>query len=244
MLNKLIYIRIALTGGSLNINNNNDAMRTILILNPKGGSGKSTLATNIASHFSIKGKNVTLADCDPQGSSQDWLSARSNSQSSINGAVLKKDRLEIPKETEVLIMDTPAGITDNRLTKFLSQAQTMVMPIIASPIDIRAAERFLDELFSLKGSINNKIKIATVANRVREDTLAAAKLEHYLNHIKLPNGKKLPFMTMLRASQNYIRAAERGLSIFELAPSKTYYDREQWDPLLRWLNSNRSLPNK
>ncbi len=219
-------------------------MRTILILNPKGGSGKSTIATNIASYFATQGKNVTLADCDPQGSSQDWLAARSESRDLINGAVLKKDSLEIPKGTEILIMDTPAGVTDNRLNKFLSQAQTMVMPVIASPIDIRAAERFLHELFLLKGTINNKIKIATIANRVREDTLAAAKLEHYLNHIKLPNGKKLPFMTMLRASQNYIRAAECGLSIFELAPSKTYYDREQWEPLLRWLNSSRSLPNK
>jgi chromosome partitioning protein len=116
------------------------------------------------------------------------------------------------------------------------------MPIIASPIDIRAAERFLNELFSFRGSINNKIKIATIANRVREDTLIAAKLENYLNNIRLPNGKKLPFMTMLRASQNYIRASEQGLSIFELPPSKTYYDREQWAPLLRWLNSKRSIP--
>lgn len=219
-------------------------MRTILILNPKGGSGKSTLATNIASYFAIKNNKVTLADCDPQGSSQDWFAARSDAQNPINCAILKKDRLEIPRGTEVLVMDTPAGVTDKRLNKFLGQAQTMVMPIIASPMDIRAAERFLDELFSLKGTINNKIKIATVANRVREDTLVAAKLEHYLNHIKLPNGKKLPFMTMLRASQNYIHAAERGLSIFELAPSKTYYDREQWEPLLRWLSSSKSLPNK
>jgi chromosome partitioning protein len=219
-------------------------MRTILILNPKGGSGKSTIATNIAGYFATQGKNVTLADCDPQGSSQDWVAARSETKELINCAVLKKDSLEVPKGTEVLVMDTPAGVADGRLNKFLSRAETMVMPILASPIDIRAAERFLDDLFSLKGTINNKIKIATVANRVREDTLAAAKLEHYLNHIKLPNGKKLPFMTMLRASQNYIRAAEKGLSIFELAPSKTYYDREQWDPLVRWLNSNRSLPNK
>jgi chromosome partitioning protein len=219
-------------------------MRTILILNPKGGSGKSTIATNVASYFATQGKNVTLADCDPQGSSQDWLAARSDSKDTINCAVLEKDRLEIPQETEILVMDTPAGVTDSRLSKFLSQAQTMIMPVIASPIDIRAAERFLDELFSLKGSVNNKIKIATVANRVREDTLVAAKLEHYLNHIKLPNGKKLPFMTMLRASQNYIRAAEQGLSIFELAPSKTYYDREQWEPLLHWLNNSKSLPNK
>jgi chromosome partitioning protein len=217
-------------------------MRTILILNPKGGSGKSTLATNIASYFALKGKNVTLADCDPQSSSIDWLAVRPESRDTINSSVLKKDRLDVPKGTEVLVMDTPAGITDKRLTKFLCQAQTMVMPVIASPIDMRAAERFLEELFSLKGTVNNKLKIATVANRVREDTLVAAKLEHYLSHIKLPNGKKLAFMTMLRASQNYIHAAERGLSIFELAPSKTYYDREQWEPLLRWLNSSRSIP--
>jgi len=219
-------------------------MRTILILNPKGGSGKSTIATNVACYFAMQGKNVTLADCDPQGSSQDWLAVRPESRDKINCAILEKDRLEIPQETEVLVMDTPAGVTDKRLSKFLSQAQTMIMPVIASPIDMRAAERFLDELFSLKGTVNNKIKIATVANRVREDTLIAAKLEHYLNHIKLPNGKSLPFMTMLRSSQNYVRAAEQGLGIFELAPSKTYYDREQWEPLLRWLNSNKSLPKK
>ena len=47
---------------------------------------------------------------------------------------------------------------------------------------------------------------------------------------------------MLRATQNYIKAAERGLSIFEFAPAKTAYDREQWEPLVRWLNSVRSMP--
>ncbi len=219
-------------------------MRTILILNPKGGSGKSTLATNIASYFSIRGKKVTLADCDPQGSSQDWLHVRPATQAPIHGAVLEKDSLHIPQDTEMLIIDAPAAIGGKRLGTFLGQAQTMVMPILASPVDIRAAARFMHTLFSLKGKINNKIKIATVANRVREDTLMAAKLAFYLDTLKLPNGKRLPFITLLRASQNYIHAAERGLSIFELPPSRTYYDREQWRPLLRWLGSRNSLPNK
>ena len=219
-------------------------MRTIIILNPKGGCGKSTIATNIASYFAIKGKKVTLADCDPQGSSKDWLSVRPDIYSAINGIVVNDDRLKIPRNSEVLIIDTPAAVAEKRLSKYLRKAQSLIMPIIASPIDIRAAEKFLEELLSFKGTINNKIKIATVANRVREDTLIAAKLEYYLDNVKLPNGKKLPFMTMLRASQNYIHAAERGLSIFELPPSKTYYDREQWAPLLRWLNSKRSLPSK
>ena len=144
----------------------------------------------------------------------------------INSAALHKGSLKIPEQTEFLIMDTPAGISDALLGKFLGRAETLVIPVIASPIDIRAAERFIELLFALKGSVNNRIKIATVANRVREDTLIAAKLEYCLDNLRLPNGKKLPFITMLRASQNYIRAAELGLSLFELAPSKTYYDRE------------------
>lgn len=217
-------------------------MRTIVVLNPKGGCGKSTLATNIAGFFAQHDHTVTLADCDPQGSSQDWLAARPASCKPIHSAPLTNNALQIPEDTEILIFDTPAAIDDERLKKYLSQAQTMVMPVIASPVDMRAAERFLKELFTLKGTINNKIKIATVANRVREDTLIAAKLEHYLQNITLPNGKKLPFMTMLRQSQNYIRAAEQGLCIFELPDYKTYYDREQWDPLLRWLTSKKSLP--
>ena len=59
--------------------------------------------------------------------------------------------------------------------------------------------------------------------------------------LTLPGGGKIPFMTMLRASQNYILAAAKGMTIFELPPYKTIYDREQWKPLLSWLSSDRSI---
>ena len=124
-------------------------MRTIVVLNPKGGCGKSTIATNISAYFAQKGKKVTLADCDPQGSSQDWLSVRPESAGTIYDAALSKGSLQIPEDTEVLIFDTPAGVDDERLNKFLSQAQTMIMPVMASPVDIRAAERFLKDLLKL-----------------------------------------------------------------------------------------------
>ena len=217
-------------------------MRTILILNPKGGCGKSTLATNIAGYFALQGKRVALADCDPQGSSRDWLKVRPEHLSRIESVRVKDGKLEIEKSTEILILDSPASLHDKKLVKISRAAQTVIIPVLPSPIDMRAAEHFLGELFSLKNKIGRKIKIATVANRVREDTVVAAKLEHYLEKLKLPNGNKIPFMTVLRASQNYINAAEKGMTIFEMAPSKTCYDREQWEPLLRWLNSNRSIP--
>jgi chromosome partitioning protein len=217
-------------------------MRTILILNPKGGCGKSTLATNIAGYFAQQGGRVALADCDVQGSSSDWLRVRPGHLPGIECAQLKDGKLQINKNTEILVMDSPAGVHEQRLINITRPAQTIVIPVLPSPLDMRAAERFLQELIGLRNRINRRIKIATVANRVREDTLAAAKLEYYLDKLRLPNGARIPFMTVLRASQNYIHAAETGMTIFELAPSRTCYDRVQWEPLLRWLDSKRSIP--
>ncbi len=218
-------------------------MRSILVLNPKGGCGKSTIATNIAGYFATEGKRVSLADCDPQQSSADWLSVRPESAAEIKLAPVKAGKIDVPRRTEILIIDTPAALHGKKLANYAKISQTIVMPLMPSPMDIRAAEHFIEELFSLRKLINRKIKVATVANRVREDTLAAAKLEDYLDKIKLPSGHKLPFITMLRATQNYIKASERGLSVFEFAPAKTTYDREQWTPLVRWLNSVRSMPS-
>jgi len=217
-------------------------MRSILVLNPKGGCGKSTLATNIAGYFAAEGRRVSLADCDPQQSSSDWLSIRPESAANIKTADVKAGKIDVTIRTKILVIDTPAAMHGRKLANYARVSQTIVLPIMPSPLDIRAAERFIEELFSLRKLIDRKIKVASVANRVREDTIAAAKLENYLDKIKLPSGHKLPFITMLRATQNYIKAAERGLSIFEFAPAKTTYDRVQWQPLLRWLNSDRSLP--
>ena len=216
-------------------------MRTILVLNPKGGCGKSTLATNIAGHYATRGRRVALADCDPQGSSRDWLRARPAELAPIAGVEAHDGQLAVPAETEILIMDSPAGLHDDRLVRIMRPAQTIIIPMLPSPIDLRAGEHFLAELVRLKNRLQHKIKIATVANRVREDTLIAARLEKFLEKLTLPDGRRIPFMALLRASQNYIQAAASGRSIFELQAYKTSYDREQWAPLLRWLHSSRSI---
>lgn len=217
-------------------------MRTILVLNPKGGCGKSTLATNIAAYFANQDRRVAIADFDPQRSSLDWLSRRPSTVPEIGIAAPHDGRLSAPRGTEITIIDSPAGIHGKKLANFVRSSETMVIPLLPSAMDMSAAERFIEELYSLRRLINRKIKLATVANRVREDTLSAAKLDDYLNNIKLPGGRKLPFITVLRNSQNYVKAAEKGLGIFEFAPSKTIYDREQWQPLMSWLSSSRSIP--
>jgi len=218
-------------------------MRTILVLNSKGGCGKTTIATNLAAYYAVQGHKVTLADFDPQGSSTDWLAGRPEKRPKIGGiAVWSPSHARVPRGTEFLIMDAPARTHDKTLANLLHRAESVVMPVLPSPFDMRAAERFLGELFELRKIVDTRVKLAAVANRVRDNTRAAVALEAYLDTLKLPNGRKLPFLTMLRASQNYIRAADQGLSIFEFAPFATMQDREEWAPLIRWLDSPRSVP--
>tara|TARA_B100000676_G_C18008833_1_gene805422 strand:+ start:659 stop:1318 length:660 start_codon:yes stop_codon:yes gene_type:complete len=219
-------------------------MRSILLVNPKGGSGKTTLATNIAVYYALRGNRTTLLDMDPQGSATDWLAERPETRAAIHGIYAADGGSRVPRNTDVLVMDAPAGAQGRDMSELLRRSQTALIPVIPSAIDMRALARFYDELVGLSRVVNQQIRIATVANRVREASPNRVLLEDYLRKLKLPDGRKLPFTTVLRQSQAYIRAAERGLGIWELAPSLVAHELELWQPLIRWLNSKRSLPDK
>jgi chromosome partitioning protein len=210
-------------------------MRTIMLLNRKGGSGKSTLASNIASYYASEGKSVVLADFDPQGSSMDWLAARPADRPPITGIAAWKDPVRHSRDTDVMIMDVPAGLHGKDLTDMVRRAETLIIPVLPSPIDIRAASHFIADLLTVGKVSREQTRLAVVANRVKENTLIFHRLEKFLKSLKIP------FIATLRDTQMYIHAEERGLGIFELAPSSVEHDLEQWKPLIRWLNSKRSM---
>ena len=211
-------------------------MRSVLILNAKGGCGKSTLATNLAGYYASKGRRVVLADFDPQESAMDWLAARPAERPAITGIAAWRDGFRVPKDTDWVIIDSPAAVKGRELSGLVRRADSILMPLLPSAMDVRAANHFIGDLNAVRKVVNREVRVATVANRVREHTLAAVELEDYLARFSLPNGKPFPFLAALRATQNYVWAAERGLSIFEFAPVRTLPDREQWVRILRWLS--------
>ncbi len=212
-------------------------MRHIMVINAKGGSGKTTIATNLASYFASKNKNVAIIDYDPQGSSLDWIAARSSAKQPIQGIAGFKPKGEKPqRKTDIVIMDVPAALHGAELTKLVRKAQTILIPVLPSPIDMRAATHFISELKKSAPVSQKKAKLALVANRAREITNIAWELEEFLSK------QKIPYLTMLRDNQNYVRAAERGLGIFEMGPAATAVDRDQWEPILKWIKSKRSQP--
>ncbi|MBT3012628.1 MAG: AAA family ATPase [Candidatus Thiodiazotropha sp. (ex Lucina aurantia)] len=206
-------------------------MRTIMLMNAKGGCGKTTIATNLATWYADEGKKVALADFDTQQSTIDWLEARKDYEGipDIQAINAVNEPVRPAKGTDLLIMDAPAGVHGKAINKMLLRVDTLILPVLPSPIDMRACSRFLTELLSSGRVSKNQTRIGIVANRAKEQTRIYHDLETYLGHLKIP------FITHLRESQNYIRSAEKGLAIFELAPSQVYKDVILWDPLFKWL---------
>jgi chromosome partitioning protein len=208
-----------------------------MVLNAKGGCGKSTLATNIASYFANEGASVALADYDPQRSSLDWLERRPADRPEIAAVAGFEDGLRrAPRTADILVIDAPARSHGAELTDLVNHAETIVVPVLPSTIDMQATSTFLNELKAVGKVERKQAKIATVANRVRDNTLIFDDLDEYLTTAKVP------YVAALREAQNYVRAYTRGLGIFELPEYLAWPDWDEWEPLTAWLRSKRSQP--
>ena len=212
-------------------------MRHILVTNAKGGCGKSTIATSLAAYFASEGYATALVDYDPQASALTWLAQRPEDYAPITGVPGYESGLRgVPRTAEYVVIDSPAGTRGKDLTELVRKAETIVVPVLPSPIDITAAERFVEELLEVGKVAEKKAKAALVANRVKENTLIFEELDSVLSRLKVP------YIASFREAQNYIRAYQRGLGIHELPPYLAWPDWEQWDPLIEWLDSKRSQP--
>jgi ATPases involved in chromosome partitioning len=200
-------------------------MRTILVVNPKGGCGKSTIATNLAGYYATKGVSVTLVDLDQQRSSYQWVMSRPESAPKIKVVTEQQENYDCKR----VIYDCPAQIHIGRTTDLINESDVIVMPINPSVIDHRAAFKFIfDVRGMIRADVCKKIQIGMVANR------SNTAFNSYNELQKFSTMMQTPVITSLRTSQNYVIAAEAGLSIFEMPQSKVTIDKEQWKPLSYW----------
>lgn len=212
-------------------------MRHIMVMNAKGGCGKSTLATNIAAYFADAGYAVALADYDPQRTSLDWLDRRPGNRPEIAAVAGFDGGLRhAPRSADYIVIDAPARSHGPELTELIRHAETLVLPVLPSTIDIQATKVFLKELKSVGRVDRKEAKFGVVANRFREYTLIWEELDDYLA------AARVPYVAALREAQNYVRAYTRGLGIHELPEYLAWPDWEQWEPLVKWLKSVRSQP--
>ncbi|EGK71654.1 Putative cobyrinic acid a,c-diamide synthase [Methyloversatilis universalis FAM5] len=208
------------------------ALHSVLIANPKGGAGKSTLATNVAGHWASQGARVMLGDIDRQQSARHWLALRSPLLSPISTWDIEPEQpARPPRGTTHVVLDTPAGLRGKRLEAMLKMVDRVLIPVQPSIFDILATGDFLTELAEHKRVAAKRVRIGIVGMRVDTRTRAAQELERFCA------GLDLPVLTYLRNSQLYVQAAAHGMTIFDLSRARAQVDREQWQPLIDWLDS-------
>ena len=219
-----------------------DNPHKIVILNPKGGCGKTTLATNLASVFALRGARPTLIDCDPHGFSMGWLQKRPENRPSIYGlrgyasdpGVAASPRLEVPNDSSIVIVDLPAAIPHETLHAYTYLADSLLIPIQPSEIDVYTATRFIAELLLDVRLDRNERRLAIVANRVRSRTKSYQMLVRFLSSLKIP------MIAALRDSQVFMHAAAQGIGIAEMPAHKIRNDIPQINAVVSWLDKRRA----
>ena len=220
------------------------APRKIVILNPKGGSGKTTVATNLAAWCATHGGATALMDYDPQGCSTRWLANRPEDRPAIYGIaayrlnqhVTRAWQLRTPPGTRFLVVDTAAAVAPQRINEYTRGAHAIIIPVGATDIDIHAAAGFISDLLLVAKEDRAQGRVAVVANRVQQGTVARGRLLRFLDTLAIP------CLTVLRDSQVYAHAAQLGLGLHEFRPHQVRRDLEQWAPLLAWIERRCNPP--
>lgn len=212
-------------------------MFRILIANSKGGSGKTTVTTSLAGYFARSGRRTSLMDCDPQGSSSAWASQRAAHLAPVNAFTSNNPShgltpgwmLRVPANTEVLLIDTPAGLRSYEFEQFARHADALVIPVVPSPIDLRATLVFIDMVRKLDVVRAGRMRVAMIANRLRERTNSAKQLDATLDRLTEAA------LIRVRDSQVYVSLANLGQSVFDNDSAAVRTHRDDWKTLLEWL---------
>ncbi len=216
-------------------------IRRVLVVNAKGGCGKTTIATNLASYYASQQRHAVLFDYDPQGSSMQWLASRDEERFPIHGvAAFRKPtsgmtrtyQMRMPAETERVILDAPAGVHGMPMIDLVREADTIIIPVLPSPIDIHAASHFIKDLLLVAKVRARGVRVGVVANRVRKNTKVYQSLRRFLDSLHIP------FVAYLRDTQNYVQSSEEGMGIHELNANRIQQDRAQWKKLIQWIEED------
>jgi chromosome partitioning protein len=210
-------------------------LHKIVVLNPKGGCGKTTLATNLASFYALRDSPPTLMDCDPQGFSTRWLDQRPHYRPIIHGVNASEHiarradmfKLEVSLDSDTVIFDLPGNIGYDKIHAITYNADSVLIPVLPSAIDVYSATRFIAELLLVT---QRRRQLAIVANRTRRNTKSFQMLKRFLGSLQIP------LIAVLRDSQNYVHAVGHGIGICEMPAYKSATDMEQLKLIIDWLD--------
>jgi chromosome partitioning protein len=142
----------------------------ITIANSKGGVGKSTLAVHLAAWLHEQGHSVTLADCDTQQSSSEWIREAIPELKAVRLGNPNEILNELPTlalETDYVIADGPGSNTETSRALLL-RADFAIVPCKASMLEVRAlakATEVLRQAQDIRGGIPKAVIVLSMVGK-------------------------------------------------------------------------------
>ncbi len=120
----------------------------IVVANSKGGVGKSTFAVHLAAWLHEQGHRVTLADCDTQQSSSEWIREAVPEVKAVrldSPDVILNELPSLNADTDFVIADGPGSQTETSRALLL-RADLAIVPCKASMLEVRALAKATEVL--------------------------------------------------------------------------------------------------
>jgi chromosome partitioning protein len=142
----------------------------IVIANSKGGVGKSTLAVHLASWLHAQGHRVTLADCDTQQSSSEWIREATPGVTAVrldNPDIILNELPQLAQDADYVVADGPGSQTETSRALLL-RADMAIVPCKASMLEVRALAKATDVLRqaqSIRGGMPDAIIVLSMVGK-------------------------------------------------------------------------------
>ncbi len=120
----------------------------IVVANSKGGVGKSTLAVHLAAWLFHQGHRVTLADCDTQQSSSEWIREARPEVRTVrldNPDIILNELPVLAQDADFVVADGPGSQTETSRALLL-RGDLAIVPCKASMLEVRALAKATDVL--------------------------------------------------------------------------------------------------
>jgi chromosome partitioning protein len=160
----------------------------ITIANSKGGVGKSTIAVHLAAWLHHNGHRVTLADCDTQQSSSEWIREAAPTVKAIRLANPDEILNELPslaEETDYVVADGPGSQTETSRALLL-RADLGIVPCKASMLEVRALSKATEVLRQAQDIRNGLPKAIIVLSMVGKNYRLTKDMKDAASALDLP----------------------------------------------------------
>lgn len=182
------------------------------ISNQKGGTGKTTLSMNLAAGLGQRGRTLII-DADPQGSAGQWAGLTPDDHPFPVSVIavagnLAREINRFRQDYQYIIIDCPPTLETDTTQQAISAADTVLIPVQPSPIDLWASIRLANTIEQIK--LNNpKLKVYIVVNQAEPRTALSRAMQQALAEFEIP-----ALNSVLRRRAIYRTSAINGASVF------------------------------